>query len=107
MTKSLINGTIDVELAKSMENIAIVEVATQQVVGIKKTGSYSLIPELLMKVYEYTVKMNMGVAGPPIFICHEISPEAVTEAKREGNRHGGGGMACFRDREGLRGDESL
>jgi effector-binding domain-containing protein len=84
MTKSLINRIIDVELVKSMENIAIVEVATQQVVGIKKTGSYNLIPELLMKVYEYMVKKNMGVAGPPIFICHEISPEAVTEANEKG-----------------------
>lgn len=67
-----------------MEDIAIVEVAAQQVVGIKKTGTYTLIPELLMKVYEYTVKNNLVIAGPPIFLCHEISPETVMEANEKG-----------------------
>lgn len=66
-----------------MENIALVEVAAQQVVGIKKTGAYDLIPELLMKVYAYTVKKNIAIAGPPIFLCHEISPEAVIEANEK------------------------
>jgi effector-binding domain-containing protein len=78
------NHTIDVELVKSMEEIAIVEVAAQQVLGIKKTGTYALIPELLMKVYEYSVKKKLVITGPPIFICHEISPEAVMEANTKG-----------------------
>jgi len=67
-----------------MEDIAIVEVATKQVVGIKKRGTYTLIPELLMKVYEYIVKKKMVITGPPIFICDEISPEAVMEANEKG-----------------------
>ncbi len=67
-----------------MEDISIVEVAAQQVIGIKKTGTYKLIPELLLKVYEYTVKKKMVVTGPPVFICHEISPEAVMEANEKG-----------------------
>jgi AraC family transcriptional regulator len=67
-----------------MEDISIVEVAPRQVVGIKKTGTYALIPELLMKVYEFTVRKKMVIAGPPIFICHEISPEAVMEANEKG-----------------------
>jgi len=68
----------------SLEDIAIVEVAAQQVVGMKKTGTYTLIPELLMKVYGYIVKKKMVIAGPPIFICHEISPEAVMDANEKG-----------------------
>jgi effector-binding domain-containing protein len=67
-----------------MEDIAIVEVAAQQVVGIRKTGTCKLIPELLMKVYEYTVKKKMVIAGPPLFLCHEISPGAVMEANEKG-----------------------
>ena len=67
-----------------MEDIAIVEVAAQQVVGRRKTGTYILIPELLMKVYEYTVKKKMVIAGPPLLLCHEISPGAVTEANEKG-----------------------
>ena len=68
----------------SLEDIAIVEVASLQVIGIKKTGTYTLIPELLMKVYGYIVKKKMAIAGPPIFICHEISPEAVMDANEKG-----------------------
>ena len=67
-----------------MEDIVLVEVAVQQVVGIKKTGTYKLIPELLMKVYEFTVKKKMVITGPPLFICHEIFPEAVMEANEKG-----------------------
>jgi len=81
---SLLNRTIDVEPVNCMEDIALVEVVSQQVIGIKKNGTYALIPELLMKVYEYTVKKNMVITGPPIFICHEISPEAVMEANEKG-----------------------
>ena len=67
-----------------MEDITLVEVAARQVIGIKKTGTYKLIPELLMKVYEYTIKKNLVITGPPIFVCHEISPEAVMEANEKG-----------------------
>ena len=44
-----------------MEDIALVEVAAQQVIGIRKTGTYRLIPELLMKIYEYSVKKKMVI----------------------------------------------
>jgi AraC family transcriptional regulator len=67
-----------------MEDIAIIEVAAQQVIGIKKTGTYTLIPDLLMKVFEYAVKKKMVITGPALFICHEISPEAVMEANEKG-----------------------
>jgi AraC family transcriptional regulator len=75
---------MDVDQVKNMEDITLVEVAAQQVVGIRKTGTYILIPELLMKVYEYTVKKKMVIAGPPLFLCHEISPEAVMAANEKG-----------------------
>jgi AraC family transcriptional regulator len=68
----------------TMDDITIVEVAARQVLGMKKTGTYTLIPELLMKVYEFTVKRNIEVTGPPLFLCHEITPEAVIAANEKG-----------------------
>jgi effector-binding domain-containing protein len=67
-----------------MEDITLVEVSAQQVIGIQKTGTYRLIPELLMKIYEYSAKKKMVIAGPPLFLCHENSPEAVMVANEKG-----------------------
>jgi effector-binding domain-containing protein len=67
-----------------IEDITIVEVAARQVLGMKKTGTCMLIPELLMKVYEFMVKRKIEVAGPPLFLCHEITPEAVMEVNEKG-----------------------
>jgi effector-binding domain-containing protein len=63
-----------------MEDIAIVEMPPQQVVGINKTGRYTLIPELLMQLAGYIIEKKIAFAGMPTFICHETSPECVKEA---------------------------
>lgn len=67
-----------------MEEISIIEVGPQLVAGIKKTGQYTLIPELLMKVYNYLDENGITPAGMPAYICHETSPEAVMEANEKG-----------------------
>jgi effector-binding domain-containing protein len=67
-----------------MQEIAIVDVPSRQVVGITKTGRYLLIPELLMKVYESIEENKLTITGMPMFICHETSPEAVREANEKG-----------------------
>jgi effector-binding domain-containing protein len=66
------------------EEIALIQVPPQQVVGIKKTGTYQLIPELLMKIYEFTIEKKIAIAGMPTFLCHETSPDAVREANEKG-----------------------
>jgi AraC family transcriptional regulator len=71
-------------MVSAMEDITIVEVAARQVLGMKKTGTYTLIPELLMKIYDFTVKKKIEITGPPLFLCHEITPEAVMEANEKG-----------------------
>jgi hypothetical protein len=43
-----------------------------------------LISGLHIKVYEYSIKKKLVITGPPIFICHEISPEVVMEANEKG-----------------------
>ena len=67
-----------------MEEIAIVDVPAQQVVGIRKTGRYTLIPGLLMQLAGYIIENRIAFAGPPAFICHETSPECVKEANENG-----------------------
>jgi AraC family transcriptional regulator len=79
-----INYIVHGGMVPTMEDITIVEVAARQVLGMKKTGTYTLIPELLMKVYEFMVKRKIEVTGPPLFLCHEITPEAVMEANDKG-----------------------
>lgn len=67
-----------------MTEISLVEVPEMNVLGTKKTGTYTLIPELLMKVFTHIQKKKGVIAGPPLFICHETSPEAVAEANGKG-----------------------
>jgi effector-binding domain-containing protein len=67
-----------------MEEITVIEVPTRQVVGIKKRGSYHLIPELLMQLAGYIIEKKITFAGMPMFICHETSPECVKEANENG-----------------------
>ena len=67
-----------------MDEITIVTVPAQKVLGITKTGNYQLIPELLMKVIGYTISEKIAIAGPPVFLCHETSPESVKEANEKG-----------------------
>lgn len=67
-----------------MDEITIVDLPEQKVLGTKKKGNYTLIPELLMKVYEFAEKKKIAIAGPPVFLCHETSPESVKEANEKG-----------------------
>ena len=54
------------------------------VLGTKKTGTYTLIPELLMNILAYIQETKATVTGPPVFLCHETSPAAVMEANEIG-----------------------
>jgi effector-binding domain-containing protein len=64
--------------------IAVVEVPPMEVLGTEKTGPYSLIPELLQKVVNFMMENNLPITAPPLFICHEASPESVKEANEKG-----------------------
>ena len=67
-----------------MMEITIVEVPAMNVLGAKETGTYALIPGLLMNVFAYLQEKKAAIAGPPIFLCHETSPAAVREANEKG-----------------------
>jgi hypothetical protein len=49
----------------TMNDITIVEVPALQVLGMKKTRTYLLIPELLMKIYEFTVGKKIQISESP------------------------------------------
>jgi effector-binding domain-containing protein len=45
-----------------MEEIAIIDVPAQRVAGIKKTGKYTLIPELIMQLAGYIIGNRIAFA---------------------------------------------
>mgnify|MGYP002390142064 CR=1 FL=1 len=67
-----------------MTEISLVEVPAMNVLGTRKTGTYALIPELLMEVFTRIRKKKTVITGPPLFLGHEISPAAVQEANEKG-----------------------
>lgn len=67
-----------------MDEITIVEVQTQKVVGMRKQGKYELIAKLLPQIYEYAASHGAEFTGPPIFVCHEQGVEDVMKADQEG-----------------------
>ena len=63
-----------------MDDISIIQVDNQQVLGIRQKGKYKLIAELLPKLYDYIMQNNIKVTGPPMFLCHEKSEQEVQKA---------------------------
>ena len=64
--------------------ITVVDVPPVDVLGTELTGTYALIPELLVKVVNFMMERNIPITAPPLFLCHECSPEAVREANAQG-----------------------
>ena len=68
-----------------MNEITIVDVPNQNVLGTRKCGSYKLIPQLLAGLFQHAVANGAYITGMPTLICHELSKEAVMEADARGN----------------------
>jgi AraC family transcriptional regulator len=67
-----------------MEEITIVEIKPQRVLGMRKRGKYEMIATMLPHLCEFAIEKGMQIQGMPIFICHEITPEKVMEADEAG-----------------------
>ena len=67
-----------------MEEIAVVDVKSQLVLGMRKRGKYEEIAMMIPKVCQFAVEKGIQILGPPIFVCHEMTPEAATKADEEG-----------------------
>lgn len=49
-----------------MEEISVVDVKPQLVMGIRKRGPYQQIPELLKELFMYLMSKNAKIGGPPM-----------------------------------------
>lgn len=67
-----------------MGEVTVVDVPTQNVLGIRRQGKYELIPQLLAALYHHAMQKGAQFAGMPAFICHELSKEAVMDADKSG-----------------------
>jgi AraC family transcriptional regulator len=68
-----------------MEEITIVTVPPQTVLGIRKRGHYRQIAELLPEIAIYAMEKGIPITGPPVFLCHECSKEEAMNADRGGS----------------------
>ena len=67
-----------------MEEIAIIDVPAQTVLGIRRTGHYRLIAELLAEIAIYATGRGIPILGPPVFVMHEASADDAMKADQEG-----------------------
>ena len=68
-----------------MEEVTIVEVKPQLVLGMRRRGKYEEIGVMLPQIVQHIIEKGVQIAGPPVFVCHETSAEEVKKADSEGN----------------------
>jgi effector-binding domain-containing protein len=67
-----------------MEPITLVEVPDQQVLALRKRGSYRIVAELFSQLFEFVFKKQVAIAGLPMLLLHEASKEEAEEADKIG-----------------------
>lgn len=68
-----------------MEEITILDVKPQIVLGMRKRGAYQEIPIMIRTIYEFAVNKNIEIAGGPLFLWHEKTVEEAKNADRDKN----------------------
>ena len=68
-----------------MDEIEIVELPAQAVLGLRRRGPYTQIPEMLMEIFAVIMEKGAIPAGPPAFVCHETSVCEVEQATAAGD----------------------
>jgi AraC family transcriptional regulator len=68
-----------------MDDITLVEVKEQVVLGTRKRGAYQELATIIPVLYQYAGSKGAIPLGPPIFICHAKSKADAMEASRAGN----------------------
>ncbi len=69
---------------EKQDEITLVEIPSQNVLGIRKKGHYRDIAVLLPKLFEYVFSRGIGIAGMPMFLCHETGKEEAIAADAAG-----------------------
>jgi len=65
--------------------VTIVNVQPQTVIGVRKRGRYEEIATMLVGLYMFAMGRGIEIAGPPVFVCHEATPEDVKKVAEEGD----------------------
>jgi AraC family transcriptional regulator len=68
-----------------LNEVTVVAMEPQLVLGMRKRGHYAMIPEMFMQVFTYVMEQGVECTGPPTFVMHEISAEEARKADQEGN----------------------
>jgi len=68
-----------------MDEIEIVELPAQAVLGIRRRGPYSHIPEMLMEIWAVIMEKGAIPAGPPAFVCRQPTIAEVEHAGASGD----------------------
>jgi AraC family transcriptional regulator len=67
------------------EEISIVNVKPQLVLGMRKRGPYQIIGIMILEICEFATENGIQMIGPPMYICRETSAEEAVRADRECN----------------------
>jgi len=67
-----------------MDEIELVDLPAQAVMGIRRKGPYTLIPEMLGQVYTAVEKRGAIPAGPPVYLSRETSREEALACQESG-----------------------
>jgi effector-binding domain-containing protein len=68
-----------------MEEVTVVEVDSQLVVGMRKRGRYQEMATMIPQLCRYAAENGAQFRGRPTFVCHEKSVEEARKADQEGN----------------------
>jgi effector-binding domain-containing protein len=68
-----------------MDDVSVVNVQTQMVLGMRRRGRYGEISEMIPKIFQVAQEKGIEIVGRPVFVCHEQSAEESMKADREGN----------------------
>jgi AraC family transcriptional regulator len=65
-------------------DISLVTIDPLLVADLRKTGSYTLIPQMIMEAFGFLMEKGIPPAGPPIYLWHEGTVEAAFAADAAG-----------------------
>ena len=68
-----------------MDEITVVDLEPQMVLGMRKRGGYEEIGTIIQSLFEFAASKNIELTGRPIFICHEETVNEAMEADKNKN----------------------
>lgn len=63
-----------------MSEVTVVELSSQLVIGMRKTGSYREIPIMLHRICEFAFSKNIPIIAYPVFLWRETTVEDAQKA---------------------------